>query len=85
MSENDACSTKTNTNAKQTFDNLLNKPVISIKEARKLLGADYNDKSDTQISEIICSMRAIANALLEMATSSTERNGGIIEEGDTTQ
>lgn len=82
MSKNDTCFAKTNTSPKQTLDKLLNKPIISIKEARKLLGAGYNDKSDAQISEIICSMRAVANALLEMAASSTKQNGGIIKEGD---
>lgn len=82
MSKNDAYSTETNTNPKQTIDNLLDKPIISIKEARKLLGTVYDDKSDAQISEIICSMRAVANTLLEMASSSTKQNGGIIEEGD---
>lgn len=82
MSKNGARPTETKTDPKQTLDNLLNKPIISIKEARKLLGANYDNKSDAQISEIICSMRAVANTLLEMAASSTKQNGDIIEEGD---
>lgn len=84
MSKEDSSLSKTNTDSQQTLDNLLNKPIISVKEARKLLGAEYGCQSDEQILSIICSIRATAEVLLESAIiRSTKQDGDIIQAGET--
>ncbi|HUA13455.1 MAG TPA: hypothetical protein VL989_03070 [Candidatus Sulfotelmatobacter sp.] len=42
--------------------------IISVKEARKLLGKDYNHLSDEQIEDLIINLHEIAKGALRMAT-----------------
>lgn len=46
---------------------LQNKPIISIKEARKILGREAIDLSDVSILGIINSLQKIASGLLDSA------------------
>ena len=41
------------------------KPIISVKEARKILGKEYNNVSDDNLLGIICSLHQIANYYLD--------------------
>lgn len=43
------------------------KPIISIKEARKLLGSEYKDKSDEEIEKLIEDVDQLAHLALEVA------------------
>lgn len=84
MSKEDSSLSKTKTSPQQALDNLLDKPIISVKEARKLLGSKYEHQSDEQILSIICSMRITAEVLLEsVIIRSTKQEGDIIQIGET--
>ena len=41
------------------------KPIISIKEARKVLGKEYDGLSDDNLQRVVISLHKIANKLLE--------------------
>lgn len=70
--------TQTNSSSKQKIKSLIDRPIISIKEARKLLGAAYNTMSDEQILGTIGLMRTTAELMLEAAIiRSTKQEGGI--------
>jgi hypothetical protein len=43
------------------------KPIISVKEARKLLGKDYENLTDEKIAEIIEQLHGLAKLSLDMA------------------
>ena len=43
------------------------KQVISVKEARKLLGKDYQNLTDEKIAELIEQLHALAKLSLDMA------------------
>lgn len=43
------------------------KPIISVKEARKLLGKEYRDRSDGEIKKIIEDTHELAKIALEVA------------------
>ncbi|HEX3568207.1 MAG TPA: hypothetical protein VHT70_00845 [Candidatus Saccharimonadales bacterium] len=49
--------------------------IITIKEARKLLGQEAKDLNDTQVKEIIDSLQSIAKKYL--STSSSKNSFGI--------
>lgn len=66
MSKDD--SNKYETNIK----NLLENPIISVKEARKLLGAEYKEQSDEWVLGTICTLREMAETLIRTAISSTK-------------
>ncbi len=84
MSKEDSSLSKTKTSPQQALDNLLDKPIISVKEARKLLESKYEHQSDEQILSIICSMRITAEVLLEsVIIRSTKQEGDIIQIGET--
>lgn len=51
--------------------------IISIKEARKLLGAQYSDVPDDVILSMIVGATALADALLDWRIRSTKCNGVI--------
>ena len=48
------------------------KPIITIKEARKLLGSAYNGLSDEQIGKMIIAMETLASSILDWKISSTK-------------
>lgn len=43
------------------------KPIISVKEARKLLGKDYENLTDDKIAELIEQLHELAKLSLDMA------------------
>jgi hypothetical protein len=43
------------------------KPIISVKEARKLLGKDYEKLTDEKIAELIEQLHELAKLALDMA------------------
>ncbi|MGB3023205.1 MAG: hypothetical protein WBB39_00155 [Candidatus Saccharimonadales bacterium] len=43
------------------------KPIISVKEARKLLGKDYQNLTDEKIAELIEQLHELAKLSLDMA------------------
>jgi hypothetical protein len=43
------------------------KPIISVKEARKLLGIEYKDKADGEILELIEQVHEFARIALKIA------------------
>ena len=43
------------------------KPIISVKEARKLLGKDYEKLTDDKIAELIEQLHELAKLFLDMA------------------
>lgn len=43
------------------------KPIISVKEARKLLGKDYESLTDEKIAELIEQLHELAKLSLDMA------------------
>ncbi len=43
-------------------------PIISIKEARKLLGVESRDMSDDQVLEVIIFFQKLANNLLDQSS-----------------
>lgn len=72
MSKEDSSLSKTN-----TFENCNLKPIISVKEARKLLGKKVSDQlSDEEVGRIIGSMSFLANRLLE--TKSVPQNKKVV-------
>lgn len=67
MSKNDARPTETKTDPKQTLDSPFDKPIISVKEARKLLGKKVSDQlPDEEVGRLIGDMSFLANRLLEI-------------------
>ena len=48
------------------------KPIISIKEARKLLGGEYSGVSSKNVERIILDMVSLADKLLTWQASSTK-------------
>lgn len=42
------------------------KPIISVKEARKLLGKEYEDLSDEKIAELVEQLHELAKLSLDM-------------------
>lgn len=44
---------------------ITDKPIISIKEARKILGKEYDSLSDDGLQRVIMSLHKIANNLLD--------------------
>lgn len=61
MSKNDSSCSETNTLEPYNL-----KPIISVKEARKLLGKKISDQlSDEEVGELIGNMSFLANRLLE--------------------
>ena len=64
MSKTDSTSAKTN-----IFEQYSLKPIISVKEARKLLGKKVSDQlSDEEVGGLIGSMSFLADRLLETKT-----------------
>lgn len=43
------------------------KPIISVKEARKLLGKEYEDLTDEKVAELVEQLHGLAKASLDMA------------------
>lgn len=72
MSKNSLHSSKTNTESNKTISNLLDRPIISVKEARKLLGVQYEGQSDEWVLETIRNLRTMTDVLIESAGSSTK-------------
>ena len=60
-----------------TAVNLWGEGIISIKEARKLLGASYSDLPDETIMRVIYFMSNLSEELLRWQNSSTNQEGGI--------
>lgn len=52
------------------------KRLISIKEARKLLGRNYDELSDARIDEVINTLSLIAKEMLEKASKCEPPNQG---------
>lgn len=72
MSKEDSSLSKT-----KTFPKYNLKPIISVKEARKLLGKKVSDQlSDEEVGRLIDDMDFLANRLLE--TKSVPRNEKVI-------
>lgn len=72
MSKNDSSYSKTNTLEQYNL-----KPIISVKEAKKLLGKKISDQlSDEEVGGLIGNMSFLANRLLE--TKSVPRNKKVI-------
>ena len=72
MSKNSLHSSNTNTKSNETISNLLDKPIISVKEARKLLGVQYENQSDEWVLETIRNLRTVADMLIKSVGSSTK-------------
>lgn len=53
----------------------LDKGIISVKEARKLLGVSYKDWSDEITMGVICDMVNLSEALLDWQNGSTKSEG----------
>ena len=51
------------------------KPIVTVKEARKLLGSEYQNASDEQIEEMIVAMTELASKAVCWAKSSTKSKG----------
>lgn len=72
MSKEDSSLSKT-----KTFENCHLKPIISVKEARKLLGKKVSDQlSDEEVGRLIGNMSFLANWLLE--TKSVPQNEKVL-------
>ena len=56
---------------------LMDGGIISVKEARKLLGAPYKDWSDEITMGVICDMVNLSEALLNWQNSSTNQGRGV--------
>lgn len=56
---------------------LMDGGIISVKEARKLLGASYGDWSDETTMGVIYDMVNLSEALLDWQNSSTKRGRGV--------
>ena len=59
------------------IEDILEGSIISIKEAKKLLGAQYECMPDDTILEIIMTMSRIAPVMLEWASGSTRTEWGV--------
>lgn len=78
MSDSSLYSTKTKTTKnQQAIKHLLVKPIISVKEARKLLGAEYKNESDEWVMQVVGSMHISAENLIKAMGGSTKCNGGV--------
>lgn len=51
--------------------------IISVKEAKKLLGTSCNDLPDETIMEVICRMANLSEELLRWQNSSTNQGRGV--------
>ncbi len=49
------------------------KPIMSVKEARKLLGKDYEKMSDDEVNKLIQDTHELAKLALEVAKEKRER------------
>lgn len=52
--------------------------IITLKEARKLLGSEYRNASDEQVEEMIVTMTELASRAISWVESSTKSKGGDI-------
>lgn len=43
------------------------KPIISVKEARKLLGKEYENLTDEKVADLVEQLHGLANVSLDMA------------------
>ncbi len=74
MSKEDSSLSETNTLEKYNF-----KPIISIKEARKLLGKKISDRlSDEEVGGLIGDMSFLADRLLEVRSVPQNEKSDII-------
>ncbi len=67
MSKDISSHSKTNkVKQKQPIEDLLDKPIISVKEARKIIGKEASSRfSDEELGHIIGQMNFLANKMLD--------------------